>query len=471
MAPGPLNPARLPPGTLVGPWRVVRRHGMGTYGAVYLATGAEHDLPGPVALKLALYPRDARFVRERELLSRIHHPAIPRLWDSGCFEDAAGTRYPYLVMEFIEGVSLYGWAHACPPSSRQVLRLLAVLARALETTHAAGAVHRDVKGDNVLVRNSDGHVFLTDFGAGTFVGASRLTSPPFPPGTPSYRSPEAWLHVLRPQGDRAVPYAPGPADDLFALGVTAFRLVTEEYPSSRDPTDEASRRWYLREVAAPSPCARNARCCKELSDLIWRMLSAHPAERGSARELAAALERAARRAGRDADVPLFGQQVPEAEGARPPSRLRRAVWRPALAGAGMGASLALGGVWMLSTPVREEPEERHASVSEESKDGGTVALGDSALTAPVAPERTPLAGSSITLDIPPRPLPGQMRPDATGRCPHPSQVVINGSCWKKLAAKLKDCDVAGDYIYKGECYTPAFRPTRPSTSGPAAPSP
>jgi hypothetical protein len=65
-----LHPALLPPGTPIGPWRVVDWAGKGVHGAVYRAVriGQEH-LP-PVALKLALLPEDPRFARERELLSR-----------------------------------------------------------------------------------------------------------------------------------------------------------------------------------------------------------------------------------------------------------------------------------------------------------------------------------------------------------------------------------------------------------------
>jgi len=71
---------------------------------------------------------------------------------------------------------------------------LVEVVRALESTHAAGGVHRDVKGANVLVRPGDGRAFLTDFGAGHYRGAATLTSKLLPPGTPNYRSPEAWAY-------------------------------------------------------------------------------------------------------------------------------------------------------------------------------------------------------------------------------------------------------------------------------------
>ncbi|MFP2909019.1 serine/threonine-protein kinase [Pyxidicoccus sp. 3LFB2] len=281
MATGYLNPARLPPGTQVGPWRVVSRLGMGTYGAVYVAVDPKQGTPAPVALKLALHPGDARFTREREVLSRLRHPSVPRLLDSGDWEDAEGLRYPYLAMELVEGVSLYAWAQAHRPTSRQVLRLLATVASALEATHSAGGVHRDVKGDNVLVRSSDGHVFLTDFGSAHYVGAATLTSPPFPPGTAEYRAPEAWRHVLGPDRKVAVPYAPGPEDDVFALGVTAYRLVTGEYPASMASGEDSARLWHLDGKEARPPRALNERCCAELSALVSRMLSPIPELRGT----------------------------------------------------------------------------------------------------------------------------------------------------------------------------------------------
>jgi hypothetical protein len=98
-------------------------------------------------------------------------------------------------MQLVDGVPLYEWAARRNPSEAQVAGLLAHVARALEATHGVGGLHRDVKGDNVLVRGADSWAFLTDFGAGHFRGAATLTSKLLPPGTPVYRSPEALAFV------------------------------------------------------------------------------------------------------------------------------------------------------------------------------------------------------------------------------------------------------------------------------------
>ncbi|MFP2906022.1 serine/threonine-protein kinase [Pyxidicoccus sp. 3LFB2] len=465
MEPGHLYPAHLPPGTRVGPWRVLERRGCGAYGAVYQALGGE-DVLGRVALKVALHPEAARFAREVELLSRLRHPNVPRLVDHGHWRQPAGLSYPYLAMEWVEGVSLYEWAQAQRPTSRQVLRVLASLASALEATHAAGGVHRDVKGDNVLVRAADGHVFLTDFGSGSYVGAAPLTSPPFPPGTQPYRAPEAWRSVKLPFQPSTPPYAPGPADDVFALGMTAYRLVTDDYPPIPALREEVAHLWGPEGTGPMPPRDVNARCCEELSRLVSRMLSVRPEARGTARELAEALEQAAREAGPMADVPLFAASqhaTPREPGPIP--------WSWLMAAASLGGAVALGAAWLMSEHPRDEVEQVHTAGFEESKDAGTVAVGDAALTAPVPLARAPSALSVIAVDQPPKPLPGQTRPDATGRCPSRMMLPINGGCWTKQAVSPKDCDANFNYyVYKGVCYGPVFPPPRPSTSGPAGQS-
>ncbi|QSQ28215.1 serine/threonine protein kinase [Pyxidicoccus parkwayensis] len=467
---GKLNPAYLPPGTQVGPWRVLEQRGRGACGAVYRAERVDlaEDI---VALKVALHPWDARFAREAELLSRIRHPAVPGLRGHGQWQNPVDTPYAWLAMELIEGIPLYEWARAQRPTSRQVLQLLARLARALDATHSAGGLHRDVKGSNVLVRQEDGQAFLMDFGSGHHLGARTLTWQPFPPGTPAYRAPEAWRFAYRQSRKaRATPYAPAPADDVFALGVTAYRLIAQRYLPSAPPEDAKAWRW-IEDSRAGAPRVHNERCAPELDALVARMLALRPDARGSARELAEALERAAASAGAEADVPLFTGDEPRPLDEWPVRRVefrpRRKPRRPWLAVAGMGGLLALGVGWHTHTL----PEMVHAGVAvqqtEDAKDGGTTAVGDSALTAPVSLPRAPLVWSTISVDLPPRPLPGQTRPDTSGRCPGRSHVAINGGCWKKLSVGAKDCDE--DYVYKGGCYSPAFPPARPATSNPTEP--
>ncbi|MFP2905157.1 serine/threonine protein kinase [Pyxidicoccus sp. 3LFB2] len=468
-----LNPAGLPPGTRLGPWRLLEQCGRGTYGVVYRAVPAEQHGAVPVALKLALHPGDARFAREAELLSRIRHPAVPRLLDSGHWQPREGLSYAWLVMEWVEGLQLYEWAQAQRPSSRQVLQLLAQLARALEATHAAGGLHRDVKGDNIRVRRTDAQPFLVDFGSGHHLGAATLTWQPFPPGTPAYRAPEAWRFVLS-SGKSLVPYPPGPADDLFALGVTAYRLITEKYSPATYPDAEDAWLWRPEELAHWTACIRNPRCLPELSALVARMLSPHPEARGSAREVAEALEQAARSAGGEADVPLFNGEEPRPAGlfplpqrvtVRPPPRTPRWPWVTA---AGLAGALVMSAGERMSVSRPEEPAASHVVEQEESRDAGAVAVGDSVLTAPMAPGRTPSVWASIAVDVPPKPLPGQWRPDSKGRCPGKVQVAINGGCWTKLTVELKDCDEWAGVEYKGACYLPAMTQPRPATSGPAA---
>ena len=461
MQPGPLNPRSLPPGTRVGPWRIVDSRGSGTYGSVYLAKGAAPGASDLVALKLAHHPRNERFFREAELLSRLRHPCVPRLIERGQWVSPAGQPHPYLAMELLEGIPLYEWARAFNPSSRQVLRVLTGLAGALAATHAAGGVHRDVKGDNTLVRLEDSWPFLIDFGSCTYPGAAPLTQLVFPPGTESYRSPEAFRFALAILSSPVKVYAPTPAEDVFALGVTAYNLVTGEYPPRAEPTDARHSVWRT-EGPGPQPAlALNPRCAPELSAVICRMLSRQPEARGSARELVQALEQATQRVGPEADAALFDGAPPLPVRAVRPARPWN--WRPWLAAASLAGPLALGAVWALRTRPPEEDSKHHAA---EQPDAGTVAVGDSVLAAQESSRPPHSASPAIGQQLPTTPLPGQTRPGPDGRCPSPPETPINGGCWLELNVELKRCRGTGFFVHKGRCYTPSVTPP-PATAAPA----
>jgi len=458
-----LSPAFLPPGTRVGPWRLGHMLGRGAYGSVYRAERGGLKFSGPVALKLAHAPNDERFAREAELLSRLRHPCIPRLLGHGQWQSPSGLPHPFVAMELVEGLPLYEWARSKNASSRQLLQLFAGLARALEAVHAVGGIHRDVKGGNILVRREDGRGFLVDFGSCDYECASPLTWHPFPPGTLSYRAPEALAHshhLHQPQGP-LTSYSPRPADDLFALGVTAWRLVVGTYPATYPPLEAHAGAL---DDPGPRPADElNARCALELSALISRMLSVRPEARGTARELAEALERAARRAGPAADVPLFSQEVPRPRPESPGVFRSRG---SQLAVASLAAALSLAGVWMVNKAGWRAATTQPPTEAGEARDAGTAGLGDTVLTAPVASLPVPSEWSPMGVDLPSKPLRGQRRPDANGRCPTQNQVAINGGCWKKQPESPEECD-EDSYVYKGACYLPVFPRPPPPTSSPS----
>jgi eukaryotic-like serine/threonine-protein kinase len=213
-----------------------------------------YPLAGPFALKLATWPQDPRFEREVELLWRLRHPHVPRLQDRGWWTHPSGVSFPYVVMDWVEGLPLYEWAARYPTAQRQKVEVLAQLAQALAAVHAVGGIHRDIKGGNVLVRMADMRALLTDFGSSTYLGAPRLTWEDLPPGTPGYRSPEAVLHRLRWRQSSGEPYQATPADDVYALGVTAWRLMTGNYPPPYEPVEAPEGSVDLR-LPPPPPSA------------------------------------------------------------------------------------------------------------------------------------------------------------------------------------------------------------------------
>ncbi len=147
------------------------------------------------------------------------------------------------------------------------------------------SLRRDVKGDNVLVRTGDGTAVLMDFGSGCFRGAPVLTKQPPPPGTERYWSPECLRFQMKWLRHPTMRYEAGPADDLYALGVMAYRLVTGVYPPPWKDFEETEEGYQLI-APEPVPVETRATVCPELAALINQLLSDEPSARGSAAELA-----------------------------------------------------------------------------------------------------------------------------------------------------------------------------------------
>jgi eukaryotic-like serine/threonine-protein kinase len=278
-------PRWLPAGMCVGPWRVLRWLGQGGYGVVYLAEDtrpvSDGGRPGWVALKLAVgrTPDEdpqarRRLLREGDILSRVVHPHVVR-----CLGRGEHQGVPYLVLEYVPGPNLYDWLALRNRTAREVVEKVGTLVLALRAAHEAGVFHRDLKGENVLVRESDGQPVLLDFGVGEYEGASTLTGAGLPPGTAHYRSAQAVRFLLENQDRFDAPYHFTLADELYALGIILYRLLADEYPfPSELPRLVLYERIVRTEPAAP--VLLNPRVPRSISELVMRLLSKGPEERG-----------------------------------------------------------------------------------------------------------------------------------------------------------------------------------------------
>ncbi len=505
LSPPASHPAMLSPGTVVGNWRVEAWAGRGVYGTVYRAVPLQAGHVSPVALKLALHPADPLFEREVHLLSLFDHPSIPRLLDHGMWLGPGGLLHPFLVMQWVDGVPLYDQARLQPLSPLQVLRWLSQLADALAALEARKVVHRDVKGGNVLVRRSDGRAMLMDFGTGIYPGAVTLTPPLWFPGTPAYRSPESWLFELQIRGDATARYLSASADDLYALGVTACRLLTGEYPEPGVPLQDKHGNWHMEAVIAPRALLGGPQVEPFLRDMTLRLLSVDREQRGTAVQWARSLEHVARQVAQEGSpskaavpdplpVPPAAEQPAEAPAPKPheeappkdapgplakePSgasgtserfRHRASTWRgwPWLALAAAGLALVLWARPDLRSEPSEEPALAHAERSEEdAPDAETRGLGEAAAATSQEPAPAHSLHEKLAEEPLPEPQPGQLRPNAKGRCPHKRQTALNKGCWLETSLDREGCTQINGQMYKGLCYVPFIPPGRPPTSSP-----
>ena len=304
------------PGTRVAGYEVEARLGAGGYGTVYRARAGTSR----VALKfLPLESSGGWEEREVDVLRRLKHPHVVRLlgyvdWP----EDEPGFRV--LLMEYVDGLPLDEWARRHNPSPLEVVELLLALLEALEAVHASGVVHRDVKASNILVRASDGQPVLVDFGAGAYTGAPTLTTSVLPPGTPEYRSPEAWDFFRRHVGEAGVRYEPTPADDLWAVGIQLYWVLTDRLPfTGRDFL--AIGTAVLNEQPVP-PREHNPWVPEALGRVCLRMLEKSPGARyADAREVHAVLSALKAKADASWHEPLFEPHAPHNATTGPMGRL------------------------------------------------------------------------------------------------------------------------------------------------------
>jgi eukaryotic-like serine/threonine-protein kinase len=459
-----VHPTSLGPGSLVGPWRLLALVAQGTQGVVFRAERAAAPEAGPVALKVAIQPGDPRFALEIELLSRTQHPNVPRLRDSGQWSGPGGAQYPFLVMEWVEGLPLYSWARLQARRPRELLRVLAQAASAIQGVHAAGGIHQDIKGDNILVRPEDGRAVLVDFGSCTYRGAPVLTRASAPPGAPQYHSPQAQLHEWKFRRQPAARYECTAADDVYALGVTAYRLATGRYPLiAEDIGTDDDLEDLFSHFPELVPADALVQLSPELARWIRQMLSVEPEPRGTPAELAIGLALSADTEGPAADQPIISRMATKPTGPETMivSSLEDLPWKKGLKGLTLLAVLVAGGcmIQALRTPAPLTDTGEYAQAAGFlGQEDSTTRLAEAGLTQPLN-FSGPTRPGGITAPVPSEPLPGQRLPPCKG-----PQLEINGGCWFLVGNAAPPC-AETTYEWRKRCYAPSMGPSRPSTTG------
>ncbi|MCU1280341.1 MAG: Serine/threonine protein kinase PrkC, regulator of stationary phase [bacterium] len=258
--------------SVAGRYRLDERLGAGGMGVVY--KGEDKDARKTVAVK---FLHDAfagmpdlvkRFEREVAAMSRIDHPNLVSVVDSGV---EAGV--PYLVMDFQSGKPLAELVErgALPPA--RAVGLARQILAGVAAAHTSGVVHRDLKPDNIMLLDVDGDfVKIFDFGLAKMVHgstqATKLTNTGFALGTPAYMSPEQATGA--PTDERA---------DIYAIGVMLYHMVTGRVPFDADSPMAVLLKHADETPVPPRKAARNVRITDELEAAILRALEKEPAKR------------------------------------------------------------------------------------------------------------------------------------------------------------------------------------------------
>ncbi|ULR52907.1 serine/threonine-protein kinase [Streptomyces deccanensis] len=269
------------PGTgrlIAGRYRLLAKLGHGGMGTVWRAQ--DETVDREVAVKEPRVPDHLpereranafeRMRREARAAARLDHPSVVNVHDVAVVDGR-----PWIVMELVRGRSLGDALQEGTLGARDAAKIGLDVLGALEAAHAAGILHRDVKPDNVLLGRHD-RVVLTDFGIAQIEGETNLTDTGGFVGSPEYIAPERVL------GQR-----PGPASDLWSLGVVLYAATEGVSPFRRSNTPAT-----LQSVLNATPAAP-ASATGPLAEAINGLLQKDPARRPSAARVRELLEAAA----------------------------------------------------------------------------------------------------------------------------------------------------------------------------------
>jgi serine/threonine protein kinase len=257
-----ISQSKFTPHRTIGKYVITDVIDEGGWGVVY--KGVHQSLNLPVAIKMLKHAMAMdtdftnRFENEAHVIARLNHPNIVRVYDIEHL-----YRTIFIVMEYLAGQSLRDLlAGVSRLPFPRAMNLLIQVAEGLEYAHQKGIVHKDIKPDNIFVRDRD-RVRIVDFGLACSAG---MEDDPDFAGTPYYMSPE------QIEGD--------PVDertDIYSLGITAFEMFTGRKPFPGPNVADILKAH--RELAVPDPSSVNPDLPAEVSGFIQKATQKDPAKR------------------------------------------------------------------------------------------------------------------------------------------------------------------------------------------------
>jgi pSer/pThr/pTyr-binding forkhead associated (FHA) protein len=256
-------------GTTIGGYRLDQLIGQGGMGVVYLGTSEQTGQRAAVKLLTPDLARQSgfreRFVREARYANSLNHPNVIEVYDAG---EQDGVLY--IVMQLVEGYDLknvLSQQGALEPA--RAVRLMGQVASALDTAHAMGLLHRDIKPGNVMiVPGEPEHAYLTDFGLSKNVSSDSiaLTAQGEFVGTIDYTAPEL---VLGKESDSRL--------DVYSLGCLFFECLAGQPPFNKERDVEV----LYAHIQDPPPKITEKRSDvpPELDDVIAKAMAKKPEDR------------------------------------------------------------------------------------------------------------------------------------------------------------------------------------------------
>lgn len=253
-------------GEQIGQYQIISQLGQGGMATVYKAYHAQLDRYVAIKVMHQTIQADetfvARFRREAQIVANLTHPHIVPVYD---FSEHNGQ--PYLVMKYIEGVTLKQRMTKTAMSLDDVLYVMRAVGSALTYAHSKGVLHRDVKPSNIVI-DKDNVPYLTDFGLARIAQAGESTlSADMLLGTPNYMSPEQASGKKNLDG----------RTDIYSLGIVLYELLVGQVPFSGDtPYSVIHDHIY---TPLPSPSKINPEIPLSVEAVLLKATAKKPEER------------------------------------------------------------------------------------------------------------------------------------------------------------------------------------------------